>query len=117
MVLLKPKSYKFVDYNNEAFTRAVAAELKLDACVQANFQLDKTVKSGVAKNGIMSSMVGMTATVFDASGKVVFSKTYTRIGAESLTVAAGFYDPIALQASFKNTIAAVCADFAADFSH
>ena len=117
MVLLKPPSYKFVDYNNAAFTKSMASELDLDACIQASFQLDKTVKTGVAKNGVMGAMVSLSVTVFDKSGKVVFSKSYNKIGTENLPVAAGIYDPLALQEAFKNTIAAACGDFAADFSH
>jgi len=96
---------------------SLASELGLDGCVQASFQLDKTMKTGIGKNGTMGAEVILTATVADASGKLVFTKSYTRISKTDVPVVAGIFDRRNLHEAFKSAFADTCADFAADFSH
>ena len=117
LALLKPRQYKFVQATDERLARGLASELGLDGCVQASFQLDKTMKTGIGKNGVMGVEVILTATVADASGKIVFTKSYTRISKTDVPVVAGIYDPRNLHEAFKSAFADACTDFAADFSH
>ena len=117
LVLLKPRQYKFVQATDERLARSLASELGLDGCVQASFQLDKTMKTGIGKNGVMGAEVILSATVTDASGRMVFTKGYTRISKTDVPVVAGLYDPRNLHEAFKAAFAEVCGDFAADFSH
>lgn len=86
LALLKPQQYKFVQATDEPLAASLASELGLDGCVQASFQLDKTMKTGIGKNGTMGAEVILTATVADASGKLVFTKSYTRISKTDVPV-------------------------------
>jgi len=117
MLLLKPQHYKFVQATDERLARSLASELGLDGCVQASFQLEKTMKTGIGKTGVMGAEVILSATVADAAGKMVFTKGYTRISKTDVPVVAGLYDPRNLHEAFKAAMADACADFAADFSH
>ena len=117
LVLLKPQQYKFVKVTDERLARGLASELALDGVVEASFQLDKTMKTGIGKNGVMGAEVILTTTVADASGRMVFTKSYTRISKTDVPVVAGIYDPRNLHEAFKAAFADACADFAADFSH
>jgi hypothetical protein len=75
------------------------------------------MKTGIGKNGVMGAEVILTASVANASGKMVFTKSYTRISKTDVPVVAGVYDPRSLHEAFKAAFADASADFAADFSH
>jgi hypothetical protein len=116
MAILKPADYKFIDLKDTALAKGLAAEAGVDGSVLAFFQFNKVMKSGVAKNGAMGAFVMLNVQVLDATGKMVFSKSYSATGSETLPVVAGIYDVEKLKAGFAQTTKAVCEAFASDLA-
>jgi hypothetical protein len=114
--ILKADGYRFVAMNDTALAKGLASEVGADGSVHVSFQFAKAMKSGVAKNGTMGAQVVLSVNVLNSAGKLVFSKSYQRIGGADIKVALGIYNPLELQGAFAGAIADVCADLVKDMS-
>lgn len=116
IALLKPRPYKFVSRKNTTLENGLKSELGIDGDIFADFQFDKMMKAGVAHNGQMGAHVGLTVTVVDPSGKILFEKRYLVTSKKSIAVVAGVYDPKDLEGAFSQAIKTACSRFAADLT-
>jgi len=83
--------YSFIDYRDKNFSSALAAETGIQRSMYLEFNLDKNVTKGIAKNGNLWANVEMKVRILDAQGKTLYYKIIKSQSPDSIKVSNWVY--------------------------
>ena len=103
--MVTPEGYKMLSLKNTVASK-VKEETGTNYFVYITYRIEKTIVTGVAKNGSMTACVTTTLQVADADGKRIAMSTGYASGDEKIATVGGVYDAKALYAMYPAVIRA-----------
>ena len=103
--------YRFVDYRDKNFSRALAGETGIQRSMFVEFNFTKAMTSGFGKNGKGRAEVTMLVIVNNAQGKAVYRNSFSSWSSSTLKVSGGDYSQSELLALFEPVIKNLCKEF------
>ena len=100
---VSPNGYKMLNLNNSV-AASVKAETGTNYFVYITYNIEKTIVTGVAKNGTMTACVTTTIQVADANGKRIALAHGYASGKDKIASVGGVYDAKALYAMYPAVI-------------
>lgn len=114
--LIVPEGYRYIPMKNKDIVSSLSAGTGVKSGIHVNFNFQKMMSTGVAKNGIAKACVSMNFFVVNPDGKTIFQKSYFASSQETFAIVASVYNPKSLMALFPDAITQVCEKLALDLS-
>jgi hypothetical protein len=115
--IVKPDGYKVVDFRDNNFFSALAAETGIGRSMFLEFKLTTAMTTGFGKFGNCRAEMEMLVLILDARGKTLFKKGYTILGSETIKVSNGVYSESGLMALFESAFIDACYYFLEDLEN
>ena len=107
----KPKDFRFIDHRDKNFFSALAAETGIQRTMFVDFNLTKSMKSGVGKFGSCQAEVEAVFIILDVQGKTIIRKKIELGSLSVIDVSGGVYSHSELMSVFESTIIDACYEF------
>ena len=109
--VVKPYAHRFINFKDKDFPAALAAETGLQRSMFVEFNLTKSLYSGVSFAGSCRAEVDMTVIVLDAKGKIIYRKTISLPGRVPVKTSSGVYSQSEFISAVQEAITDICYEF------
>jgi hypothetical protein len=100
----RPDGFKLLGTADTGTAAGVKSTTGAASFVYVNYEINKTIYTGIEKNGTMTACVSATIIIADAAGKQLAVGHGYASGSDTIPVVAGIYDPIKLAAMYPAVI-------------
>ena len=114
--MITADDYRFIYYRDKNFPAALAAETGIQRTMFVEFNISKTLYTGISFFGNCRAEVEMTVIVMNAQGKTVYAKTISVMSTTSTRTINGVYSQSEFVGMVINAIDGICFEFFNNFN-